>query len=540
MSRPLSRYVSPAGYVRYVRRVVADRRANRYRAAAEAHYGRSRPPVAAEAGGPAIVCEGMWDNPNHFFRLHLMLTALSETGRAPVIGVLHRRGESRQRRSLRRLGAREFLYLEHNRIRREQFDEQARRLLAGVNTHRDLLRLELPHALPAYTFYDTVLKIARHPQPPVDSPLWSSVLAEVLRNIAIYGRLFRERRIAAVVTSHPWKNEFATLTWLALVHGVPCYYVTGFCEATRVRRFTTLEDFATPVEHGTCREFDALPPMARRRVIEYGRAYLAEREQGTSSDINARYAFRRDRRAGDRVAARRALGIDGPRPVAAVFAQVWFDFPHTFAMQNFTDFLDWMRLTIERIAENTSVTWVLKPHPCDAWYGGVRLRDIVGALPPHVHLCSEDTDSLTVQLAADVIVTVHGTVGIEAAARGCPILNADRSHYTEWGFTHVAKSREDYAELLARIDSLTPPTLEQRERAMAFAALALAPPPEALGLVRTSCDTSDGALLYRQIAERFRRDPVGLAPERQAIGEWLAGRHPSYAAAQTVRWCQGD
>jgi len=64
--------------------------------------------------------------------------------------------------------------------------------------------------------------------------------------------------------------------------------------------------------------------------------------------------------------------------------------------------------------------------------------------------------------------------------------------------------------------------------------------PEALGLVRTSCDTSDGAFLYQQIAERFRRDPVALARERQAIGEWLAGRHPSYAAAQTVRWCQRD
>jgi len=33
-------------------------------------------------------------------------------------------------------------------------------------------------------------------------------------------------------------------------------------------------------------------------------------------------------------------------------------------MQNFTDFLDWMRFTAERIAENTSVTWLLKPHPC--------------------------------------------------------------------------------------------------------------------------------------------------------------------------------
>jgi hypothetical protein len=538
MSRRLFRYFSPRGYARYIGRQVAERRANRFRSAAEGNYRRSRSRVVG-VGSPAIVCEGMWDNPNHFFRLHLMLSALSDGGPRRLIGVLHRHSERRQRRTLKSLGARDFLYLEQNAVRREQFDAEAQRLLAGVSTHRDLLRLDLPHALPAYIYYDTVLKIARHPQPPLDSPLWSGVLAEVLRNLAIYDQLFRTQRIAAVVTSHPWKNEFAALTWMALVHGVPCHYVTGFCEATRIRRFAMLEDFATPVEYGTAREFDALPDSTRRRAIEYGRAYLAEREQGTSSDINARYAFRPDRRQVDRAAAQGALGIDGRRPVAAVFAQVWFDFPHTFAMQNFTDFLDWMRFTVDRIAENTSVTWLLKPHPCDEWYGGVRLRDVVGALPPHVRVCPEDSDSLTVQLSADVLVTVHGTVGIEAAARGIPVLNADRSHYTEWGFTHLAKSRDDYAELLSRIASLAPPTLEQRERAMAFAALALAPPPAALGLLRTSCDTS-GPVLYEEIAQRFRRDAGALDREQAAIRQWLASGRASYAAAQTIRWCTRD
>jgi len=534
MSARLLRYLSPGGYTRYVQRVIADRRANRFRGTVEAHYGRGRPGTAG-FDAPAIVCEGMWDNPNHFFRLHLMLAALPDAEKCQTIGVLHRRDDWRQRRSLGSLGVREFLYLEHDRVCREQFDAEAERLLGGVNTHRDLLRLELPHALPAYIYYDTVLKLARHPQPPLDSPLWPRVLAEVLRNLAIFDRLFREHEVAAVVVSHPWKNEFATLTWSALVHGVPCYYATGFCEGTRIRRFVTLEDFATPVEHGTCREFDALPPAVRRRVIEYGRAYLAEREQGTSSDINARYAFRPDRRCADRAAARRVLGVDGDRPLAAIFAQVWFDFPHTFAMQNFTDFLDWMRFTIGQIAANTSVTWLLKPHPCDQWYGGVRLVDLVRELPRHVVLCPEDTDSLTVQVATDYVVTVHGTVAIEAAARGLPVLNADRSHYTDWGFTHLAKSRKDYADLLAGIQHLAPPTGEQQERAMAFGALSLAPTPGGIGLLRTSCDTS-GPMLYAEILSRLERERAGFARERAAIADWIASRRPSYAAYHTTRY----
>jgi hypothetical protein len=140
-----------------------------------------------------------------------------------------------------------------------------------------------------------------------------------------------------------------------------------------------------------------------------------------------------------------------------------------------------------------------------------------------------------VQLAADAVVTVHGTIGIEAAARGLPVVNADRTYYGEWGFTHVAKSREHYADLLADIHRLPAPTTEQQERAMAFAALALAPTPETVGLLRVSCDTSESTRLYEEILERLGADEAGVEREQQAILEWMASGQGSYAAYHTMR-----
>jgi hypothetical protein len=308
----------------------------------------------------------------------------------------------------------------------------------------------------------------------------------------------------------------------------------------RVRRFAAMSDFAIPIEHGTVKEYDAFPPATQRRAIDYGAAYLDERERGGSTDINARYAFRPERRQTDRAAARHALGLPEKGPVAAVFTQAWFDFPHTFGMHNFTDFLDWIRFTAARIADNTAVSWLLKPHPCDEWYGGIRLRDVIGALPSHVTICPEDTDSLTARIAADAVVTVHGTIGIEAAARGLPVVSADRSHYSDWGFTHLATSRSHYATLLADIAALSPPTIAQRERAMAFAALSLAPPPRARGLLRMSCDTTAPRVLYHEITRRFETDAAGLARERSALSEWLATGHPSYAVFQTTSALAGE
>lgn len=533
MSQLVLKYLDPGRYAARLRRLMEGRRCDKLRYAVEGHY-RQRQAVFAQAGERVIVCEGMWDNPNHFFRLHLMLAAMPDAKTCRLVGILRNPGEIRQRRSLESLGVKEFVYLEDHPLRREQFLEDAQRRLEGVRTHRDLLQLNLPQSLPPYVYYDTVLKLARHPQPPLTSQLWITVLTEVLRNLAIYEELFQRHEVVRVVSSHPWKNEYATLCWTALARSVPCYYVTGFCEGTRIRHFATLEDFLTPVEHVSFADFEALSVRVRRCLIERGRAYLAERELGKSSDINARYAFRPENRWTDKAAARQALGVPDDRPLVAVYAQAWFDFPHTFAMQHFTDFLDWMRFTVEHAARNTTVTWLLKPHPCDLWYGGIRLTDQVRDLPPHVRLCSEATDSLTVQLAADCIVTVHGTVAIEGAARGLLVLCADRSYYSDWGFTYTATSRENYGELLGRIQTLAPTTREQQERAMACAAVCLAPTPEEAGLLSTSCDTS-GLVLYDEILSRFMHSTIALSQETKAIDEWVVSKCLSYAAYHTIR-----
>ena len=537
MSMGTLKYFNLKNYVDYARRWIADLREAGPRRSLEECFRRYQAGFSVNSKR-VILCEGMWDNPNHFFRLHMMLAAMPDAKECRLMCILRNRGEAKQQRMLESLGAAEFIYLEDSACRGEQFVEAARQLLRSVRSHHDLLEIELPDSLPAYVFYDTVLKVARHPQPPLDSLLWTTVLAEVLRNLAMYKDLFARHEVVRVVSSHPWKNEYATLCWTAITHAVPCYYVTGFCEGIRIRRLRTAEDFSMPVEHCASADFDALPAAVRKQVIERGRAYLSERDRGQSCDINARYAFRPDKRETSKAAARRVLRVPEDKPFAVVYAQVWFDFPHTFAMQNFTDFLDWITFTVAQVSKNTSVTWLLKPHPCDSWYGGIRLADVLGSLPSHVQLCTEETDSLTTQVAADYAVTVHGTVAIEATARGVPVLCADRSYYSDWGFARAAQSREEYAQLLASIQSLARPTEEHRQRAMAFAALSLAPTPEARGLLRTSCDSSDRRMLYEEIVARFERGKESLLVEQNEIGEWLASSSPSYAACQTIRHYQ--
>lgn len=515
-------------YTRFVER----RHSDRLRLQVESGY-RDMGFVTNGDGSGTIIADGMWDNPNHFFRLRLFLEALPDIQNLRLLGVL-RRHDDRARRTLETLGFHEFIFIDEHRLRTEDFLPAAQALLSGVRTHADLLKLILPEALPAYTCYDTVLKLACHPQPPLGHPLWLQCLAETLRNLAIYKEMLEQTNPTYVVLSHPWKNEFATLMWTALKRGIPAFHLTGYCESIRVRRFRKPEDYFTPVEHLTHSQYLTLPDSVRSKLCDEGAAYLQQREAGTSTDINARYAFRPELRHATRAAARQALGGQVGRPLAVIYSHVWFDFPHTFAMSNFTDFLDWMRFTLEQIRQIDGVDWVLKPHPTERWYGGFRLADLLHDLPPHVRIVPDTTDSLTTMLAADAVITVHGTIGLEAAAHGLPVITADRSYYGDWGFVHVAGSRAEYALLLATVGRLAPPGDEGQAAALACTALALAPSPADEGMINLRCDSS-GSVLFEDILGRQGSGAPALNLERRALGKWLRGNSSSYSADLKIK-----
>lgn len=497
--------------------------------------------LPSAADEPYVVADGMWRNPNHFFRVRLFIEALHALGRKPrLLGILRRRGDWREKRTLQRIGFEEFVYIEgDSEFRTDAFLAEAKRLFSTVRAHADILALPLPDGIPAYTYYDTVLKLSSDPRPPLDHPLWITTLAETLRNRAIYNRELSSRPILHVALSHPWKNEWATLVWLALRRDIPVEHLTGFCEALRIRRFRSCDDYATPVEHVSRALFEGLPQATQQKLTEIGETDLRQRASGLSSDLNIRHAFDPGNRIGDRERARAVLSGQTEQPVAIVYGHVWFDFPHTFAMRNFVDFCDWMELTLREIRTIDDVVWLLKPHPTEGWYGGFNLATVAHDLPPHVRLLPMHTDSQTTINAADTIVTVHGTAGLEAAAAGVAVILGDRSYYSGWGVAYAAADRADYVRLLRNAGHLPRPDAVARARASACFALALAEPPDSVHALPMSCD-SIGLSLYREIADRYDRLNAARRREVESIAAFLdQSEIDSFAAYRLVQNARG-
>ncbi len=502
-------------------------------------YYRDNPPPIAHGAEEVLVVEGLWDNPNHWLRLWMFLHAYLAERKADVIGVLRANGnwnDWRQRRSLQALGIRRFAYLPPSDPD-AAYRTQARDLLAGARTLRDMLNLKLPDALPAYVFFDTVLKDARHPQPEIEgNGVWEETLAETLRLGDFYRLFFDRTKVVGVVSSHAWKSEWAALCWTALRRNIPFHYMTAHYDSVRIRRMRSLRDYRAPNEHLSFAEFSALPSHVQESLIARGKHYLEERFNGNSDFIVMRYSVRPEQRNLDRASLLARHGLDPEKPLAVVYAHSWFDFPHTQAMTNFTEPLDWIKFTVERVKAIPHVNWALKPHPCDQWYAKVRLQDFVSDLPDNVSTIPEETDFLAIQSIADAVVTIQGSIAIEGGAIGKTVVCADRGMYSDWGFTHSATSREHYAGMLEDILALPKPTQEQSRRAMAYAATALAPPPPEAQSLRLTCDTRflEGTL-YPAVKRMLSENRDSVTNEIRFMREWMCSPCDSYNVWRTLR-----
>ena len=195
---------------------------------------------------------------------------------------------------------------------------------------------------------------------------------------------------------------------------------------------------------------------------------------------------------------------------------------------------------------NDRVNWIIKIHPANTWkqaeekYRGdpaeVRvLREQFGALPKHIIVIPPDTTVSTFSLLAivDYGVTVRGTVGVEAAARGIPVFTAGAARYAGLGFTVDSESRGEYLARLARIQETPALRVEQRELAERFAYGLFLLRPLTLESITWDAQESNGSgeAVNRRARINVRtEDEWRRATDLGALAEWFVSRDEDFLA----------
>ncbi len=230
---------------------------------------------------------------------------------------------------------------------------------------------------------------------------------------------------------------------------------------------------------------------------------------------------------------RTILSLDKNKKTVLVMPHLFWDATFFWGVDVFRNYQDWFEHVVRIALERTDVNWLIKIHPSnivknirDGFNGSLSeldvIRKLTGAAPDHFRILMPETEIRTDQLLAvtDVCLTVRGTIGLEAAARGVRVITAGTGRYDGRGFTIDPGGVEEYEAALAGLTNLPKMTDGEIELARRFAYGVFHLRPTWLNSVTFEYGRDRAASLDT----RFTVNPGsgGETPDWRRIADWIA------------------
>ena len=465
-----------------------------------------------------VVIDGFFDNPNFWYRLMLIRAGLG-LHKSNELGVTGDFNVKKCQRSFNTIGISNIINLKEYYIDRNKAKHMARILLANTKSAKDVLTWELPFDFPAEQAYDAILKWQRQAEVNISDPRLLQYITTGIQKLYAADILLKKSRCTLLLISQPLDFDEGALGWIAAQNKIKTIVVTGHGGLSRLRKSYAPERLFVGGDTPSVNEMNLLNSQQLESLKNIGFDYLGNRVNGKINDLGAQYAYVKNNKSITRDELTQKYDWDADKKIVIVYAANWFDYPHAFGMSNFVDFLDWIKVTLKAAENNTSVNWLFKSHPCDAWYGGVTLADLLPKkLPKHIQLCPDHISSKDLILSVDVLVTAHGTSGIEYAFSEKPVLVADKGWYHDFGFVKYSTSRDAYINNLAKNWWQDIDVKQAKDLSGIYAGLLYCCPDWQNRLI-TGDDPQKG-FLYAQYHELCDNNIEELKFELQSVKDW--------------------
>ncbi len=260
----------------------------------------------------------------------------------------------------------------------------------------------------------------------------------------IHKRLLTRYSVQYLTISHKYYIYYGIAPRIALNYGIQSFYVV--CNS--VFRIKELNDLYYSEHHfnrDAWKSLNSVPPQ----IIN---DFLDLRFSGGYKDMCSERPFS-GKRALTKDQFITELNLDPTLPICTVYLHAFGDANHYEQEMLFNTYYEWFIKTLQIISEISTVNWIFKEHPYSD------LFNEVGALNKDltVHgfsgkVIPNDISAVSVLKWSDSILTVRGTVGMEAPIFNIEPITCGYSYYREYGFTKDCDSVSTYTNALRNID----------------------------------------------------------------------------------------
>jgi hypothetical protein len=346
----------------------------------------------------------------------------------------------------RSFNVRDFIGPNLSPSQRQQAEQLFRSIRAALKTKKDVEDLQVEGVWIGDLLYDSHCMEYRVPTIDLGSSAFQDSLKKALCSYVFWRDYLEAHRVRSVIVTHTVYVGSGVITRLAIRRGIPVYQINAsHLYYMSAENLWAYNDFFSYPE-----KFRELPEEERQRGLLAAKARVQRRlsgEVGVDMHYSTKSAY-------GRIGGSRVLK-ESPRIKILVATHCFFDSPHPFGVNLFTDFYEWLYFLGE-ISEETDYDWYIKTHP-DFLPGNIPIiEEFIRKYPKFTLIPSETSHLQLKEEGIDFGLTVYGTIGCEYAALGIPVVNASQCNpHIRYHFNLHPRSIEEYRGILLTLPEQT-------------------------------------------------------------------------------------
>ena len=340
-------------------------------------------------------------------------------------------------------GAKQFIEPRATTSQRRRAKQIFSSIYANVLTRQDIENIEISGIRIGDLIYDTYLREYNKPTIEPGCQEFRDCLLGSVELFIFWEDYMVNNKVSSIIVSHCVYNLAIPLR-IGVAQGIKAFQAT----LADMYRLSKTELFASNDFFYFRDIFSSLSQDQQESGLAEARDRIKRRFEG---EVGVDMPYSTESAFGE--ARHNNLISISPRLKILVAAHCFYDSPHCYGMNLFSDFVEWLEF-LDEISRTTDYDWYIKMHPEE--HDKEIILQFVSKNPRFKLLPSDSSHIQIVDEGIDFALTVYGTVGFEYAAMGVPVINASQNNpHIAYNFNIHPKSREEYKQVLESLDSIT-------------------------------------------------------------------------------------
>ncbi len=331
-------------------------------------------------------------------------------------------------------------------------DLKHREIFEKINNKEDILKIKIDGVLCGDLIYDTYLKKYKEKTVDIKDKKFSDLLRDFISLFYFWSNYLKKEDVKAIIGVHS-VYTYAIPLRLGIKNNIPTYAINP--QTIYNLKKNMMRMYGDFEYHD---KFVKLPQVLQKKGRIEAKKKLDKRLSGiTGIEVDllttTQSSFSEKKYEN--------LIIKNSKKKILICTHDFQDSVHAYGDMIFPDFFDWIEF-LANLAKRTDYDWYIKNHPTGTgrvlkyqYYTKKVIDEFINENPQFKLLPDEYPHKKIVESGIDCVLTGYGSVGVEYALLGVPVINASINNpHKNYNFNLHPKDLNEYEKLLTNLDKI--------------------------------------------------------------------------------------